>query len=109
MANEPTPLDPLELRAIDRQAPEGRDADFVAAVMARVEALPAFAPMPIDPLWGIWSMSRGLSAAALAIAVLLAALHAWELRHVNAEPATVAEALGVPPTVAQMMGSGGGR
>ena len=105
MPNDRTPDPGLDLRPLDVEPSDAAHARFVASVMRSIGDTPAAVARP-DLLWGIWSMSRGLSAAAVVVALVLASLYVWERRAAAGGPVTVADALGVPP---EFVAAGGGR
>lgn len=102
----PVDLTPLA-HALDANSHE-----FTASVMARVAAVARPPASRIDPLWGLWSMKRGLALSGAALVVLLLAARARD-EGPPAAPATVAESLGVPPEFRALLvetrDEGGGR
>jgi hypothetical protein len=100
MTPEPSDPDSIDLQVLVDESAQS-EAAFVAGVMARVAAVPAHAAPTVGPLWGIWSLSKWLTAAGVALAVLLAAVRVWEVRRDQRGSLTVAESLGVPPELLQ--------
>ncbi len=92
---------PLDLSALD--------PDLMSPVMRRVSTLPAHDRARIGPLWGLWSMSRGLTVtAALTILVVLGLHRPWQSVTPRG-PATIAESIGVPPEFQDLLARRGER
>jgi hypothetical protein len=88
--------EPVDLRALLPEDGVAAEARFVSGVMARVGKRPSRHRPPIDPLWGVWSLSRPLVAAAAIVLAVAGGLTVRRWRPVDA-PNTVAEAVGIPP------------
>ena len=86
----------IDLRALDPDIDALASERFVRAVMSRVAGSPASPAIPLDPLYGLWSMPRHLLLAASILVVAILGLSRGVQEH-RARPATVAEAVGVPP------------
>lgn len=102
---------PIDLTPLADAVPADGDR-FTASVMARVAAVARTPASRIDPLWGLWSMRRGLAFTGAALVVLLLATRERDGGTPEA-PATIAESIGVPPEFRSMIvndhDEGGGR
>jgi hypothetical protein len=88
------------LRILEPDRPAASADSFVAAVMTRVEAqAPATA---IDPLIGLWLFGRSILITAVAI-VVIAVARINSDRTARHAPITVAEAIGIPADLRQML------
>ena len=89
-------LDRVNLRALDGASDALAGEQFVASVMARIATSTLTPGIPVDPLFGLWSLPRTiLLAASILVIVALEAPRALT-RAGNAAPTTIAEAVGVP-------------
>ena len=86
-----------DLAALDPDVDGGAEEQFVGAVRARMEGTGVAPTVPLDPLYGLWSLPRPLLIAAslLTLAVLGASMRVQRER--DATPATIADATGIPP------------
>ena len=88
--------DPIDLTALDPDQDPSAEDRFVGAVMSRVDSSATLYPMPVDALWGAWSLAKPvLIAASIAIAVAGSLIARGP--NVSNAPRTVAESVGLPP------------
>jgi hypothetical protein len=97
---------PIDLRAIDPDRDPLAEERLVARVMARVATSRL---VPPDVLSGAWSLHRPLAYAASALILIGLAFGNLRPPARTGTPATVAEALGVPPEFLARWQRGGGR
>lgn len=86
----------VDLSAIDPDRDPAAAARFLTGVMARVEARPAPAALPGDPLVGIWSMLRAPALAAGILIAVAAGVAGVRMNTRRAAPQTIVQAIGVP-------------
>jgi hypothetical protein len=86
----------VELRVLDPDADPLASARFVRAVETRIATTASAPSVPIDPLYGLWSLPRPLLLAASIIAIAALGLSVGRPQRSTA-PATIAESMGVPP------------
>jgi hypothetical protein len=99
------PDDPIDLTPLDPDADPSAEDRFVGAVMSRIAARANPYPMPVDALWGVWSLARPVLVAA-SIAIVVAGLSIVRARRDESRgPLTVAESLGVPPEFQRVVGT----
>ena len=87
----------VDLRALDPDIESGADARFVSAVMSRATRASAPPRIPMDPLYGLWSLPhRTLIAASLLLALGALGAATTTHRNLSTSPETIADATGVP-------------
>lgn len=100
-------LNTLDLSAIDPDIDGGAEARFVSAVMSRTARASAPPRIPMDPLYGLWSLPhRTLIAASLLLALGALGAATTAHRRLPSSPETIADATGVPSA---FLSSGAGR
>jgi hypothetical protein len=87
--------DPIDLTPLDPDREPGAEDRFVGAVMSRVDASDTRYPMPVDALWGAWSLAKPVLIAA-SIAIAVAGTVIARATTASNAPRTVAESVGLP-------------
>ena len=93
-SDRPDDSSQLDLHALDPDIDPLEADRFATAVMSRIARSPAISAIPVDPLYGLWSIAPACLIAASI--VLVAALGAQREHSRIGPPATIAEAVGVP-------------
>lgn len=89
MSAELQPLDPdIDARAAER---------LERAVMAKIASSVHAPSLPIDPLFGLWSLPRPVLLAASIFALAVLGISVAPPSRDRPAPATIAESMGVPP------------
>jgi len=86
-----------ELRALDPDTDPLAPGRFERAVASRILEVDMRPFVPMDPLYGLWSLSRPLLVAASIVALVLIGDSVRQRPRPQAAPATIAESMGVPP------------
>ncbi len=86
----------LDLSALDSDAEPGSADRFTQAVLQRTRASTSPPQIPLDPLYGLWSLPRAILIAASVLILAALALPRHNASPANAPPATIAEAVGAP-------------
>ena len=86
-----------ELRALDPDADPLAAERFERAVASRIAALGTTPAVPMDPLYGLWSLPRPLLLAASIVAIAALGISVGRKPRSSAAPATIAESMDVPP------------
>ena len=85
-----------ELRVLDPDADPLARERFARAVATRIATTASVPSVPMDPLYGLWSLPRPLLVAASIIAIVVLGVSVGQ-RQRSPAPATIAESMGVPP------------
>ena len=85
----------IDLRALDPDLFPGGAERFTHAVLTRVRESATPPAIPLDPLYGLWSLPRTMLVAA-SFLVLLVLVIPRPATPAGEAPATVAEAVGAP-------------
>lgn len=96
-AQLPTGSARAELAALDPDIVSGAEEHFVSTVRARMDRVRAAPTVPLDPLYGLWSLPRPLLIAASVLALAVLGAFFAVRRENQVTPATIADATGVPP------------
>jgi hypothetical protein len=84
----------LDLRALDPDMDPFAAERFASSVMSRIARSAALPVIPLDPLYGLWSMAPAFLIAASIVIVATLGVHLPRSR--TGPPTTIAEAVGVP-------------
>ena len=85
------------LRLLDPDADPLASERFERAVTAQIAAAATAPSVPIDPLYGLWSLPRPLLLAASIVAFAILGMAISQRPRAHPTPATIAESMGVPP------------
>ena len=84
----------IDLGALNPDASAMSADHFASAVLARIRTAGVAPEIPLDPLYGLWSIPPAFLVAASILVVAAVAIPARPARSVSTPPATVAEAVG---------------
>jgi hypothetical protein len=87
--------DPIDLTPLDPDMDPSAEDRFVGSVMSRVGSSVTVYPMPVDALWGAWSLAKPVLIAA-SIAIAVAGSFIARATSESGAPRTVAESVGLP-------------
>jgi hypothetical protein len=86
----------VDLRALDPDTDPLEAERFATAVMDRIASSATPPAIPLDPLYGLWSISPAFLVAASILIVAVLGVQREHARNSVGRPMTIAEAVGVP-------------
>lgn len=85
-----------QLGALDPDADSLASERFEHAVMSQIASRNTAPFVPMDPLYGLWSLPRPVLLAASIVTLAVLGISAAQRQRPRAAPATIAESMGVP-------------